>query len=235
MILEEEIDRILYLDADTIVNRSLDTLFDIDMGNNSIAMGLDSLGEHHKIKIGLDKDDYYFNSGVILFDLNKWKRNRLSEKIVAHIKEGNNHYPAPDQDLLNVVCKDNIALLDARYNMQPIHLAFSPKDYYKNYTTNAYYSREQIEVAVKNIVIYHFFRFLGEFPCNKKNLHPDNGVFDLYLEKSPWCSYKKEAAESNWMMKIEKILYRILPKGLFLKIFNYAHKIYVEKKAEITL
>lgn len=234
LILDENVSRILYLDADTIVSGGLTPLFNMKLEECSVAMCLDSLGGEHKKKIGLGENDYYFNSGVILFDLDRWKEKKISENIIAHIKEGNTHYPAPDQDLLNVVCKNDIALLDARYNMQPVHLAFETKYYFKNFANHGYYTQEQIESAVKNVVIYHFFRFLGEFPWNKRNLHPDNDIFDLYLEKSPWSDYEKTAAESDWMMKVEKRLYCILPKGIFLKIFSYAHRRYVEKSSEIS-
>lgn len=234
MILEEDVSRILYLDADTVVAGSVNELFDTEMKEYSLAMALDSLGGEHKKNIGISENDYYFNSGVILFEMNNWRKNELSQKIVAHIKDGNTHYPSPDQDLLNVVCKNNILLLDARYNMQPVHLVFKMRDYYKNYSCKAYYTKQQIEEAINNVVVYHFFRFLGEFPWNAKNLHPDNQIFDCYLKKSPWSDYKKVVAQNSWMMKIEKILYRILPKAWFLKVFSYAHRIYVEKNSEIS-
>lgn len=233
MILEEGVSRILYLDADTVVVGSVNELFDMEMNEYSLAMALDSLGGEHKKNIGINENDYYFNSGVILFEMNNWRKNELSQKIVAHIKDGNTHYPSPDQDLLNVVCKNNILPLDARYNMQPVHLVFKIRDYFKYYSCKAYYTKQQIEEAVNNVVVYHFFRFLGEFPWNAKNLHPDNRIFDYYLKKSPWSDYKKVRANNGLAMKMEKILYRILPKSLFLAVFCFAHNIYIEKNNEI--
>lgn len=233
-ILDDSIDRVLYLDADTIVNGELSDLCNIDMKKKSLAMALDSLGREHKKNIGLRENDYYFNSGVILFEMNNWKKNELSNKIIEHIRDGNVHYPAPDQDMLNVVCKNDVLLLDARYNMQPVHLAFKVKDYFRVYSDNAYYTKEQIEKSKRNVIIYHAFRFLGEFSWDKKNAHPNNDIFDFYLNKSPWHNYEKTAAERNWMMRIEKILYYILPKNVFLSLFKFMHCGYIEKNQEIT-
>lgn len=234
MVLDEELEKILYLDADTAIVGSLDELIEMEMGEASLAMAIDSLGGSHKIAIGLEADEYYFNSGVILFNMTNWKNNRCSERILEHIKDTTAIYSAPDQDLLNIVCKKEIAVLDPRYNMQPVHLSFRVENYFKVYGGNGYYEERTVKEAKDNIVIYHFFRFLGEFPWNKNNLHPDNDVFDRYIGLSPWNDFKKNKADSSLAMKAEKVLYRFLPDESFLRIFSLFHKLYVERKAEIS-
>lgn len=232
--LEENVERVLYLDADTVVDSSLEDLYGMEMQDSALGMVLDSLGYKYKQMIGFQGSDPYYNSGVILFDLINWKKNQCTEKIIQHLKDGNIHYGSPDQDLLNVVCKENIKCIDLRYNMQPIHLAFKTKDYFRSYPKEAYYSEEQVKDAVNHAVIYHFFRFLGEFPWNKGNLHPDNDLFDRYLELSPWKGYEKPKSEGSMAMKIEKVLFRILPGSVFLKIFVLFHNLYTKKRAEIS-
>lgn len=233
IILEEKIDRILYLDADTIVKGDLKPLMETEMKNFSLGMVMDSLGGNHKRTLGFNKTEPYYNSGVILFDLNNWKSCLCTERIIEHIRQGNTDYSAPDQDLLNVVCKDNILTLKPKYNVQPVHLVFDTGDYYKCYGKSAYYGEEDLRTLKEDAVICHFFRFLGEFPWHKNNLHPDNNLFDQYIALSPWKDYEKQKAESSFFMKIEKILFKILPHGLFLRIFNFFHNIYVERKSEI--
>ena len=232
--LEDDMERILYLDSDTVINTTLDELYGIDMGESALGMVIDSLGHKYKLSIGFEGCDRYYNSGVILFDLNNWRKNEWTEKIIEHIKDGNTAYGSPDQDLLNVVCKGNIKCIDLKYNMQPVHLVFSTKDYFRHYPREAYYSREQIDNAVKHVVVYHFFRFLGEFPWHKGNLHPDNDIFDKYLALSPWKDYQKQKSEGGIAMKIERILFRILPKSIFLMIFSLFHSLYTQKRAEIS-
>lgn len=234
LFLENDVERIIYIDSDTIIAAPLDELYGIDMQECALGMVLDSLGHKYKQVIGLQEYEQYYNSGIILFDLNNWRKNEWTEKIIQHIKDGNINYSSPDQDLLNVVCKGNIKCIDLKYNMQPVHLVFRTKDYFRCYPKTAYYSDGQIDHAVKHVVIYHFFRFLGEFPWNKGNLHPNNDIFDKYLELSPWKGYQKQESESGMTMKIEKILFRILPGSIFLFIFSLFHNLYVRKRAEIS-
>lgn len=228
-VLDESVDKILYLDSDTVVDTDLKELFLTDMQGKTIGMALDSLGESHKLQIGLAEKDEYFNSGVILFDLAKWREKKYSDRIAKHVAEERNNYPAPDQDLLNVVCRGDIYRLDIRYNFQPMHAVFNDKQYYRVMKPMVYYSMPVISDAREQVVIYHCFRFLGEFPWHKGNLHPYNVVFDRYLQLSLWKDYRKEKAEAGLPIKIEKILYRILPKGLFLPIFKVAHAMFINR------
>lgn len=88
-------------------------------------------------------------------------------------------YSAPDQDLLNVVCREEILKLPAKYNAQPVHRVYHVNDYFKCYGSRAYYSEEEIEKLKDDTVIYHCFRFLGEFPWDKDNLHPDRRLLTI--------------------------------------------------------
>lgn len=234
-VLDESVDRVLYLDADTIVNAGLDELFTLDMCGKTIGMVLDSLGESHKEQIGLSVEDEYFNSGVILFDMKKWRENRYSDKIIRHVIEKRSHYPAPDQDLLNVIGKGDILCLNAEYNLQPVHAVFSDKQYMRIMHPQTYYSAESLMEARNKATIYHCFRFLGEFPWHEKNVHPYNDVFDYYLRQSPWCDCQKVTADTGVILKIEKVLYRVLPKSVFLFIFKLAHGVFIYKSNKDSL
>lgn len=234
-VLDEAVDRVLYLDADTVVNTGLDELFTLDMHGKTIGMVLDSLGESHKEQIGLSAEDEYFNSGVILFDMKKWRGNRYSERIVRHVIEKRSHYPAPDQDLLNVICKGDILCLNAEYNLQPVHAVFPDKQYMRIMHPQTYYSAENLIEARKKVTIYHCFRFLGEFPWHRNNVHPYNDVFDYYLRQSPWSDYQKVMEDTGVVLKVEKVLYRILPKSVFLFIFKLAHGLFLYKSNKDSL
>lgn len=228
-VLDASVDRVLYLDSDTVVNTDLCSLFSLDMQGKTIGMVLDSLGEAHKLQIGLKETDEYFNSGVILFDLMNWRQKSYSERISMHVAEQRNNYPAPDQDLLNVVCCGDIFRLDLKYNFQPIHAVFSDQQYERVMKPMVYYDRETIRAARERVSIYHCFRFLGEFPWHEGNLHPYNEIFDRYLAVSPWRDYQKEKTEVGLPIKIEKVLYRVLPKGFFLPIFKVAHRMFLNR------
>lgn len=231
--LGEDVDRILYLDSDTIVNGSLMDFFKMDLKGKTIAMILDSLGRSYKQQhLGFTEEEPYYNSGVILFDLNKWRAEGYSEKIIEHVASREWTYTSPDQDLLNVVCKDAICMAAAKYNFQPVHAVFDNKTYYHCYGRSGYYSDQELTESKADVRIYHSLRFVGEFPWDASSVHPYAKLFDRYLKQSPWSDYKKKKAESTLPMKIEKILYRILPGSLYLRLFIFFHNKYLGKKPE---
>lgn len=234
-LLDGSVHRVLYLDADTIVAGKLDDLVSVSMEDYPAAMAQDSLVRFHKLRLGFSKKEPYFNSGVILFDMEQWKKEQCSEKITEHVKKVRAYYPSPDQDLLNVVCRGRIKTLPPEYNFQPIHLAFSVKSYFRCFGKAGYYTPDEIRRGRKKPVIFHFFRFVGEFPWNKDNLHPDNDIFDKYLQKSCFHDYVKEPSGAGTVLKVEKILYRILPGGLFIYLFRAAYEWFIYRANQDSL
>lgn len=232
--LDESIERLLYIDSDTVIERSIKAFYEMDMQGKPIAMGLDSLGGRHKLYIGLNETDDYYNAGIILYDMEQWRKQQCTEKIVYHVKHVRAHYMSPDQDLLNVVLKNNICRFDLRHNLQPHHMVYSIKQIKRFFEQENYYSDKEVKDAVANPVIIHTFRFLGEFPWHLDNVHPAKTMFDKYLEKSQWKVYVRKITEQNSIVfKVERLLYKILPKTIFLLLFkiNYERFIYKASKA----
>ena len=192
--------------------------------------GFDSLGKKHAKEIGLSTCEGYYNAGVILFDLQKWKELDCTRKIVRYVKEVRAHYMAPDQDLINIVLKNKIQKLPMQYNIQPIHLRFQQQQYNKIFRPGKYYSNDEMCMALEKPIILHFFRFAGEFPWNKDSQHPCAEVFDLYLSKSPWKNYEKQKPIQNgFLFKIERFFYRYMPDEIFLFIFKIAYDLFIKK------
>lgn len=174
--------------------------------------------------IGISDQECYFNAGVMLIDVKKWKENQCTQHLIKHIKKERAKYCNPDQDLLNIVLRNHISYVGPEYNFQPIHRMLNSRDYRKIYSVKTYYGEQTIEAAKRNPVILHTYRFLGEFPWHRDNLHPDTEIFDYYLKKSTQREYVKKKANTGFIMKIEKILFRILPGKLFFRIFKMAQE-----------
>ncbi len=228
--MSKEVNRLLYLDSDTIICGSLEKLITIDMESKPIAMVLDSLGIKHKVIVGLKKEDAYYNGGVMLFDIEQWNKSRCTERIVAHAKHVRAHYICPDQDLINVVLHGEIKRLGAEYNFQPIHSAYTYNQYYKYFGYQNYYSSKELIWALQHLKILHTFRYLGEFPWHKDNLHPHTPYFNKYMAISLWSNYKKEETDWNGLtFKFERWLYRHLPRTFFLPVFKLGFDIFSMK------
>ena len=227
-LIPDDVERILYIDCDTIVCDDLTPLFKEEM-KTPLAMCLESICSKVKVFKGFERDDYYFNGGVILFDMKMWKEEKCQERIESFMKEQKIRFSAPDQDLINVLFKGKITLLPPKYNLQPMHYAYSDSLYYNYYKPDGYYSKEEVVNARKEPVIMHTYRFIGEFPWHKGNVHPQTPFFDHYLMNSEWKDYEKKNSDMPLIFKIEKVMYRILPRSVFLRIFDFFFNMYQKK------
>ena len=224
LILDADVKRLLYLQVNTIVVSGLMGLIDMDLEGHPAAMVLDALVRKHKRQLGFARDDYYYNAGVILFDMQAWRRERCTERIINHIKNVRARYPLPEQDLLNVVLKGEILKLYPEYSMQPVLRIFSEKNYRKVFSLRGFYTEEELSRAEEAPVIFLSSRFAGEYPWHKGNVHPDNNLFNRYLAESPWSGYVKKKARRGLVLRIEKLLYRRVPEQLFIRLFRAAYE-----------
>lgn len=118
-----DVEKIIYLDSDVIVNLDISTLWNIDIRNYILGAVLDieSTRKDKKFKkfyksinVNLDK---YFNSGVIIFNLNKLRNFDLINKSIEFFSNRPD-VPHLDQSALNYFFKDNdVKLLDRKYNI----------------------------------------------------------------------------------------------------------------------
>ena len=78
-----DVDKIIYLDCDIVVNTSLKDLFEADLGENIIAGVLDARVKHKKKW----KNSKYINSGMIVFDLDKIRKENIEQKFFEYTKQ----------------------------------------------------------------------------------------------------------------------------------------------------
>ena len=104
-------DKILYLDADTLVVDNIEKLWDIDL---DILAGVHEGGEWNKHLWTYGLDNTYINSGVLLMNLKGIREERLDDSMIYLLN--NNRFAFPDQDVINLVCRNRIHYLSNIYN-----------------------------------------------------------------------------------------------------------------------
>ena len=81
-LLPPDVDRVLYLDGDTIVRGNLAELWQTDMGDAVIGACVEpTMDKQRKIALGMENVPY-FNSGVLLIDLDKWRKQCTGQRII---------------------------------------------------------------------------------------------------------------------------------------------------------
>ena len=126
------IDRVLYLDADIVVQRDIAELYATDLGGASVggvvdagmyltmdreaARGYRDLRDYF-LSMGFDATrKHYINSGMLLMDLDVLRRAHFTDDIVKAAIEFEGRLRTHDQCLINKVLFGRIALLDPRWN-----------------------------------------------------------------------------------------------------------------------
>ncbi len=139
------IDKILYLDTDTMIRKSLLPLWEINMDNKLIAAVEDVSISKEKAKNAKLKDNFYFNAGVLLINTKEWRRINLFQKIDNYVKN-NNIYDA-DQSTLNILTDKQKIRLNPEFNFMEV--------WWKE--VNCQYDNDYIELyKKKDPTIVHF-------------------------------------------------------------------------------
>jgi lipopolysaccharide biosynthesis glycosyltransferase len=118
-----ELEKVLYIDCDTLVLQQLRPLYALDISNCAAAAALDPINDFgspakgYCRAIGLDESNFYFNSGVMLINLEHWRVSAIPAKVAAWFETHPNIGLFGDQDPLNAVLQGNVRKISRRWNM----------------------------------------------------------------------------------------------------------------------
>lgn len=122
------VSRVLYLDTDLLVLDDLGLLYKTDLEGAVLGAVLDSLDMQLKhgrpgfeeVLAKVPRVQNYFNAGVLLIDLERWRKERISEKALEYLAQ-HTQTPFVDQDALNLACDGLWKRLDPRWNFHDHH------------------------------------------------------------------------------------------------------------------
>ncbi len=183
-----ELERVLYLDCDTIIRKSIKGLWTIDLYGRTIGALMDAFSSYYRINIDLEENSIMFNSGVMLIDLKKWKEEKVENRLLEFIVRKNGQIQQGDQGALNAVLSRDTYCFEPQYNSVTIFHDFSYDEMviYRK-PIMGFYSKEQVKEAVENPVVVHFTTsFLSVRPWTKGCGHRYAKEWMRYKEISPW-------------------------------------------------
>ena len=214
-------DRVLYINAHTIVNSPLDELIDINFENNVMGLSYDCLLNDHKSTIGLKPNDKYYNCGVMLINHKKWLQDNIDVEVRKHLKKKSN-YVIVDQDFCNVIFKGRILLLDSTYNFSSAYYGYNLKGLLKvnNLHPSYFYTYSDLKSTQKSPKIVHSLFGITGKPWEQGNKHPQRQLWRKYIDMTPWKETVMPIAKYN----INWFLYDVLPQWLLLQLYKFAVK-----------
>lgn len=179
-------EKVLYLDVDMIVNRDISDLWKVDISNHIIAAVTDATAAHIRnnvknfAELNIPGDSKYFNSGLLLINIAKWKENNVTSNVISAVNDNRKHTQFSDQYGLNVTLVDKWLELDPLWN------------YYANGTHPTPY-------------IIHFFH-RKPFYRSYFNSEAYQKTFYSYLNQTNWKDSKPVSELKRYLIKLRNVV-----------------------------
>ena len=212
--LPDSLHRILYLDIDTIVDGDLNEFYNLDFEDNFFIgskenfdaknepdIALKDFDKLNEIDNSIAAEGKYFNSGVLLINLDKFRNEQIDINFYLKSIIGYSNIFF-DQGILNICFAKQIKLLTTcKYNYR---LSFSAKDYFQR-KNNMFNNEIKYTFYPVRAHIIHYCGFMMDFKPwylhftkdEIKNLK--NYFFELIPERADildiWWNYAKKVPE----------------------------------------
>lgn len=187
----ETVKYILYLDCDIVVTSPLRELYNTDLDHKIIAAVFDQtpfdVDSINRLKLPIEKG--YFNSGVLLIDVQQWKEKNITSKLCKFIHDYSDKLVYPDQDALNYLFCNNWKKLHIKFNLQQGFVYEHTKMYWPYL--------DELHEAQSNPVIIHFS---GIKPWKYECCNPYKQLWLNVVSETPWRNYLPQ--RQGWVKKL---------------------------------
>lgn len=203
-VVDETINKILYLDCDILVLSDLSKLWYIDIGDSPIAAVQDANGDDIINRNRIDVfDGRYLNSGALVLNLNYWRKHHCLDTLSEFISNNPEKCLYPDQDALNVIFHNKIFWLPFSCNFQITLM--QPFESYRLCKTNW----PEIIDSFKDIIILHYSSYDGK-PWFVENNSDLDLIWKYYWKLSLWGDVRLSRREGAFKRLVKNLLrYRV--------------------------
>jgi lipopolysaccharide biosynthesis glycosyltransferase len=161
----------LYLDADIVVTASIERIFGHDLSDYFLA-AVENPGFSRHEDLGMRPESKYFNSGVMLLNLEKWREDKVKDAVISLIKKKPDAISFVDQCGLNGVIDGRWLELGREFNFQSSMVA----------------AESYADIAKRREpVILHFTG--SDKPWHINNKHKYKSLYWSYRNRTPYKSF----------------------------------------------
>ena len=193
-----DINKVIYLDVDLVVEDDISKLWEMPLRGKHL-LAATNMGT-------------YFNSGVMVINLELWRKDRIGKRVFDYIVKNRAIIKAWDQDGLNAVLSQSFGPLEQRWNARALYFMF----YFKDYDEAKY--RVQ-----SNPAIIHFTGPVK--PWHYFCAHPKKSRYKHYLSKTPWANNGQDYS----LLYLKYYFYPNFPKYMSRQIMNVVKMIMPSK------
>lgn len=206
-ILNESILKVLYLDCDIIVVNEVISLYELQLDGYALAAVQDVKGtpysELHRNQLRMSYSSKYFNSGVMMINLDYWRKNNV-EPLLIEFSIRERYVFFHDQDALNYLFKDKWYCISPKWNYMCLK-------YLQDICFNNI--NDKIEYLSHPHIIHYTSRYK---PWKDINFLPKGKEYRKYKQKTIWKNLPLETVRGN-KFRFYMILWDI-------KIFNWMYQ-----------
>ena len=194
----QNLDKILYIDGDVLFQSDLCELYNTDISSVYAGVCVDYGGliypSDFKSRLKI-KHKYYFNSGMLLLNLKRLRKDNIPKKLIEYRLKKNNYYM--DQDAFNVVFRENVKYLSLNYNF----VITCWRDYDESVLTDFYKLKKQDKMIdyLLNADIVHFAS------ADKPSKYEDVPLADLWLDYFKESTFNKIKLKRLYLKKINPV------------------------------
>ena len=213
----------IYLDADIVVKGDIANLYQKPVGNRLLAAIPDAViasnalyRSYPELGMGIPYKRY-FNSGVMLMNLDQFRMQQIQQKFIYLLNTYGFDTVCPDQDYLNVLCRDQILYLDKGWNKMAIDSDYDGipfiihyNNFFKPWQYNNVAYREYFWAYAKETEFYEKILALRRSFDWKKKMEHRKGVQQLNASVEQII-----ASDSNFRCILAK---QPIPEQLFREV-----------------
>jgi len=195
-LLPADCSKAIYLDSDILVEGDVSVLWQRSLASKSLMAVRDYWipfvsspnGISYYDEIGVDPLTPYFNSGVMVINVERWRTANVHDKAMNHLVSFANHLSHNDQEALNAVLIDDWIELDPKWNVHHD----SRYEYWKQKSAEwpeSDFKNELMPRIDKLIADPNIFHFTGSSkPWKHPHEHPEGLRWFRYLWNSGWLT-----------------------------------------------
>jgi lipopolysaccharide biosynthesis glycosyltransferase len=180
-LLPTDIERIVYLDSDILIAGPINELWAVDLGEYELAAVAGAIfngDQSVRERLGMGATSKYFNAGVLLIDLVRWKNSRVGERALDFILKHPDLVIRHDQDALNHVLNGHFKELTKEWNFQDVNIRRGQ---------DGKCSADDIRELGAATIIHFSWK---SKPWHYLNNHPMKALYWHYLRQTDWRDYR---------------------------------------------
>ncbi|WP_124065120.1 glycosyltransferase family 8 protein [Clostridium sp. E02] len=205
-VLPADMKRVLYMDCDTVVLSSLEKLLRTNLNGKILGAVMEpTIYSCVKDQIGLSKEVPYFNSGVLLIDMDRWRKEKVQQKLLDFYQKKGGKLFAGDQDTINGSLSGEIESISPRYNFFTNYRYFHYRHLIRLSPAYEIYSKKEYSNARRHPVILHYMG--DERPWKQGNYNHYRKAYERYLNKTSWAGTKKEKGSRLYLLSYHLMNY----------------------------